>query len=471
MNRFRLLSLSLLMLVRVCGTDTLVHPLDPAGPADSGESSLHTGPDGTVRLTYSGPGKNPDERSLWLATLTPGSHVWSEPVAIVSTPLLMENWADFASLTVGTDGTLWAQWFQRPPAEDSHGYDGWHARSVDGGTTWSKPAPLGHEFVSLAPLSGGRILAVWLESTRARDPQAVRLIRDPATPRPTRDPDAPYTPSMRLQSRLLGPDGTTLGEWTVDPDVCTCCQTTLARLPNDGAIVAYRGHTRDEIRDNHFARFDGTAWHPPRTVHDDGWKIAACPVNGPAADALGEKVALTWFTAANGVARVQAKLSPDGGRSFGPAVTIDLGRPIGRIDLVTLADGSSVISWLESGTGQNTAGLYVRRLFPDGALSAPQLVAPTSAIRASGFARLAPRIGADLPVVISWTEAVPADPADPKSAAATRVRTAEFSAAALDRTLAAGPPTRAAPAIAVVRSNLIQFLEVCTPDNNPSAVH
>jgi hypothetical protein len=460
-----------LFTVQAVAMESSLRPLEPAGPDDTGESNLHTGPDGTVRLTYSGPGKNSGERALWLKALTPGATTWSEPITIVSTSRLMENWADFASLTVGTDGTVWAQWFQRPEGEDSQGYDGWFSRSTDGGRTWSEPAPLGHEFVSLAPLSGGRVLAVWLESTRVRDPQAVRVKRDPAALRPTKDPNAPYAPSMRLKSSLLGPDGATLQEWIVDPDVCTCCQTTLARLPMDGAIVVYRGHTRDEIRDNHLAVFDGTAWNAPRGLHDDGWKIAACPVNGPAADALGDKVAFTWFTAADGVARVQAKLSPDGGRSFGPAITIDLGRPIGRVDLVTLADGSSVISWMESGSGQNTAGLYVRRLFPDGALSDPALIAPISAIRASGFARLAAHAGEALPVVISWTEAVPTDPSDPKSAAATRVRTAQFSAAALDCALASGAPLHSGRAIAVVRSNLIQFLEVCTPGNNPSAPH
>lgn len=432
--------------------------VSPAGP-DTGESNLYRGPDGTLYLTWAAPGDREGERALRLATLAPEASTWSAPRTIISTPLLMENWADFASLIVGTDGAWVAQWFQRQPGEDSHGYDGWFARSTDEGMSWSKPAPLGHEFVSLAPLSGGRTLAVWLESTRVRDPGTPRIKHDPTLPRPPHDPQMPSVPAMRLSARLLAADGTPLRDWIIDPDVCTCCQTSLARLPGDRAIVTYRGHTADEIRDNRVAHFDGTEWSTATPLHADGWKIPGCPVNGPAVDALGERVAITWFTAAEGVARVQAKLSVDGGRTFGPAIALDLGRPIGRVDLVALADGSSLVSWMEARTEQNAAGLYVRRIFPDGGVSAPYLAAATSSARTSGFARLAARNGPALPVVISWTETVAGSATTP----ATQVRTVEFPASRLTRIPRAtaarlDDPTRH---VAVVRGNAIEFLELC----------
>jgi hypothetical protein len=431
----------------------------PAG-SDSGESNLYRGPDGTVYLTWSGPGDRDGERALRFAMLAPGSTGWSRPRTIVSTPLLMENWADFASLVVATDGALWAQWFQSREA-DGHGYDGWIARSADGGVTWTAPAPLGHEFVSLAPLSEGRILAVWLSSTRVRDPNAPRIKRDSRTPRPPPDPNAPYAPSMRLESVVLGPDGRPSLVTVVDPDVCTCCQTTLTVLGGDQILVAYRGHTRDEIRDNLVARFDGTKWDLPRLLHADGWKIPACPVNGPAADTRGPCTAIAWFTAANGVARVQAKLSTDRGRNFGPALAIDIGRPIGRLDLVSLPDGSAVVSWLESATTENAAGLYVRRVFPDGTLSAPRLLAATSAARSSGFPRLALRGGGTgHPVIVSWTEAGPGR---------TQVQTAEFYAAELTRTRRAPLALASIPRIAVIRAERIEFLELCSPGQDTTA--
>jgi hypothetical protein len=404
----RVLSLFFLtaLLPVLASAQSLETLLTPA-PADSQCSSLTHAPDGTLHLTYYGPAPAeaaPNSRTLWHATLAPNATTFSAPRAIVTTPLLMENWADFATLVVGTDGALTAQWFQKP-APDAGGYDGWFSRSADGGRTWRTPARLGHEFVALAPLSQGRTLAVWLESTRLYDPHAApRPKRDPNTPRPPRDPNAPYASSMKLMARLLSPAGATLADWTVDPDVCTCCQNTVAVLPGDRAFVAYRGHTRDEIRDNLYSTFDlaSDSWSKPSTLKDDRWKIPACPVNGPAADARDTSVAVAWFTAADGIARVQARTSVDAGKTFTAPVSIDLGQPIGRLETVMLPDHSAVILWLEMKSDANAAGLYARRLFPDGTLSAPQLLAETTQSRASGFPRAA--LQSNGHVLVSYTQ-------------------------------------------------------------------
>jgi hypothetical protein len=371
-------------------------PSSPA-PADTQCSSLTRAPDGTLHLTYYGPAPAdaaPNARTLWHATLAPNATTFSPPRPIVTTPLLMENWADFATLVVGTDGALTAQWFQKS-GPDARGYEGWFSRSADGGRTWRPPARLGHEFVALAPLSQGRTLAVWLESTRPLEGH---------NHLPPTDPSAPYQPAMKLLARLLAPDGTSLGDWTVDPDVCTCCQNTVAVLPGDRVFVSYRGHTRDEIRDNLHTTFDlATAtWSKPTTLRDDGWKIAACPVNGPAADALDATLAVSWFTAAEGSARVFARLSVDAGATFTAPVQIDLGRPIGRLETVALPDRSAVILWLEMKSENNAAGLYARRLFPNGQLSAPQLLTTTTQARTGGFPRAALRLDGSL--LISFTQ-------------------------------------------------------------------
>ncbi len=395
-----------------------IENLPSPAPANSHCSNLTAAPDGTLHLTYYGPAPasapvvEPAARTLWHATLAPGATAFSSPRPIVTSPLLMENWADFASLAVGTDDALTAQWFQKPSsAADAHGYDGWYSRSDDAGRTWRTPARLGHEFVALAPLSQGRTLAIWLESARVRDPHAAprpkrdpNVKRDPNAPRPTRDPNAPYAPSMKLLARLLAPDGSSLGEWTVDPDVCTCCQNTVAVLPGDRVFAAYRGHTADEIRDNKFSTFDlaTRTWSAPATLRDDGWKIAACPVNGPAADTRGPALAVAWFTAANGTPRVQARYSANSARTFTAPLVIDLGRPMGRLETVMLADQTALILWMEMGTAENAAGIYARRLWPDGKLSAPQLVADSSQARSSGFPRAALRPTGR--VVMSFTQ-------------------------------------------------------------------
>jgi hypothetical protein len=410
--------LSALLLAALLPVNSLPAIGNPSSPiaslptpaaADSQCSSLTRAPDGTLHLTYYGPAAAnaaPNSRTLWHATLAPTAAAFSAPRAIVTTPLLMENWADFATLVVGTDGALTAQWFQKS-APDAGGYDGWFSRSDDGGRTWRTPARLGHEFVALAPLSQGRTLAVWLESTQVGDPKATNpkpthnVKHDHSTPR---DPNTPYAPSMKLLARLLAPDGATLQDWTVDSDVCTCCQNTLAVLPGDRVFAAYRGHTAEEIRDNRYSLFDLKAgtWSPSAALRDDRWKIHACPVNGPAADAFDASVTVCWFTAAEGVARVHARTSADAGETFTPPVPVDLGRPIGRLETVMLPDHSAIILWLEMKSDTNAAGLYARRLFPDGNLSRPQLLAETTQSRASGFPRAA--LQSNGHVLVSYTQ-------------------------------------------------------------------
>ena len=362
-----------------------VRDASPPVVADSRCSNLATSPDGTIHLTWSEPGVREGERALRHTSLARDSSQWSSPHTIVSSASLMENWADFASLTVGTDGALTAQWFLKPSDGNAHGYSGWFGRSTDGGATWTSPNPLGQEFVSLAPLSKGRMLAVWLEHVPS-----------------TKEARTAGAPSMQLSSCVLDTDGKVLERWTIDPNVCTCCQTTLAVLPGDRVLVAYRGHTKSELRDNLTALFSEGSWSRPQLLHADGWTIAGCPVNGPAADATGETVAVAWFTAADGFGRVQAKYSVDGGRTFGAAIRVDAGSPMGRVDLAMLGDGSAAIVWMEAKSEGQEAGIYARRVWPNGTLSAPGLLANSSQARASGFPRLAVRN--DREVLVTFTE-------------------------------------------------------------------
>lgn len=406
--------------------------LHSPAPLQSGTPRLHTGPDGTVHLLYAGPGRQEGERAIWLSKLAPGSREWSEPRPVVSTPLLLENWADFATLIMGDDGQLWVLWFQYRAA-GQRGYSGWLARSRDGGGTWSDPVPLGHEFVSLAALSGGRVMAVWLQS--ARPP------RQPDAAHPHHHPDAHDAPAMKLVAQLMAADGSTLGAWTVDPDVCTCCQTTLAVLPDDNLLVSYRAHTPGEVRDNYVARFDGTSWGRPVCLHPDNWVIPGCPVNGPAAHAHGNDLAIVWFTAAGGIPQVSAKFSSDAGRSFGAALPLDLGAPIGRVDCLTLGQNLAAASWLESSASGNSAGIYVRTFSPDALISEPWLIAGTSPARASGFPRMALRPNGE--IVLAYTE--------------------EGKASRIHTVLLQSPPKPSQPAAILNRSFAVPVSEIGMP--------
>ena len=142
-------------------------------------------------------------------------------------------------------------------------------------------------------------------------------------------------------------------------------------------------------------------------VHDDGWEIAGCPVNGPAITASGEEVAVAWFTGAGDVPRTNLAFSKDGGASFGAPIVIDDGSPLGRVDLLKAGDGSVVVVWLE-GTGGEGAEVRLRRVTPDGDVTESVAVSTTSAERPSGFPRLAQT--GDGALLLAWTDVSGGEP-------------------------------------------------------------
>lgn len=376
----RSLLLAALCLVAVAGLRaatpaTAIPP--PAAPGAMGPS-LVLAPDGTPWLSWLEPAGN-EAWAMKVSRFEVKTRSWSAPRTVVQGADLLANWADFPQLAVARDGRLTAVWFINNPAHHAAAGDGHHgpgyraiySSSADGGKTWSPDLPvsdeaLAVEFVALQPLADGRMLAAWLDGRNHG--------------------------RMALYARVLdgrpGPGPDTL----VDDLVCDCCQLSFVPAPDGGALLAYRGRTKDEIRDIQIARFDGKVWSRLHALHADGWKIAGCPVNGPQLATAGDRIGAVWFTAADNQSRVLARVSADAGKTYGPVARVDLGRPQGRVDSVLLADGTLVLSWLEmTGPEKGTqGGIYFRQLSPAGELSAPQLVAPSSTSRLSGFPRMVP---------------------------------------------------------------------------------
>ena len=109
---------------------------------------------------------------------------------------------------------------------------------------------------------------------------------------------------------------------------------------DEGVVLAYRDHSAMEIRDIAVIRQTPSGWSESTVVHDDRWKIAGCPVNGPSLAADGQRVALAWFTQAQDQPRVKLALSEDGGRSFGEPIILPDEDPLGRVSVQTLTPGT-----------------------------------------------------------------------------------------------------------------------------------
>ena len=357
----------------------------PAGPG-SGQPNLVAGPDGHIYLSWLEP-RGGTEVRLRFATRQGGG--WSAPRTIAAGSNWFVNWADFPSLAVLPDGSLAAHWLAKS-GNGAYAYDVLVSQSFDGGASWSAPrvphrdgTATEHGFVSLFPAGDGMLGAAWLDG------------RETAA---GTGHDAHGGGAMTLRYAAIGRDGSLRGEALLDARTCDCCQTAAATTA-EGPVVVFRDRSPEEVRDIAIVRLRGGAWSKPRPVAVDGWKIHGCPVNGPSIAADGRHVAVAWFTLANEQPHVKLAFSGDAGATFGPAVIVDEGHPLGRVDTLLLDDGSALVSWLEQAGDANR--LRLRRVRPDGVLAPAVTVAPAAAVRANAFPQLA-RDGDTL--VVAWTD-------------------------------------------------------------------
>ncbi|HSJ24254.1 MAG TPA: sialidase family protein [Longimicrobiales bacterium] len=315
--------------------------------------------------------------------------VWSEPRTVTSGRDWFVNWADFPSVVALDDGFWAAHWLQRS-GPGTYAYDVVLTTSGDGGTTWSAPVrPHGdgtqteHGFVSIFQHQDGAGV-VWLDGRQYADGN---------------EGGATNEMQLRFASLHHADTGAHAGTETVlDDRICDCCQTAVAAA-TQGPVVFYRDRSPNEIRDISVTRLADGAWTQPRPVHQDGWEINACPVNGPAADADGDNVVVAWYTGAAGAPRVQVAFSADGGANFTAPTVVDDGQPAGRVDVLFLGNGTALVVWLER-SGEDAA-IRGRVVAPDGSVGPSAVLASTTAGRAGGFPRMA-RHGSN--VLLAWTE-------------------------------------------------------------------
>ena len=363
-----------------------IQPLNSPAGADTAQPQLSVSSRG-VLLSWI-------ERSGPAATLKFSERTgeaWSEPRSVASGKDWFVNWADVPSVVRLDDGTLAAHWLQKS-GPDTYAYDVRLSYSSDDGRTWAPSFTPHHDgtrtehgFVTLFQAPGAGLGVVWLDGRNMKTGEHAAG-------------DGHGSGDMTLRFATFGKDWKQTRDVELDARVCECCPTTVA-MTSDGPIVAYRDRSPEEVRDIFITRLENGTWTAPQPVHADGWRVPACPVNGPALSARGQQVAVAWFNAKDDQPKSFAALSTDAGRTFGAPVRLDDEASLGRVDVELLPDGSAVAAYMEY--ADRRAQFRVRRITADGTKSAPITISGMAGNRSSGYPRMVLNVDE---VVFAWTE-------------------------------------------------------------------
>ena len=124
------------------------------------------------------------------------------------------------------------------------------------------------------------------------------------------DDGASFSPNRRLAS-----------------DVCPCCKTATVISDKGRVAIGYRKVFDGEFRHIAVTSLNdfGDAWSQPVQVSDDGWRINACPVSGPALRWNGDALEIAWYSGGEAGPRgIYASRSTDGTlRAFEPRRLIE----------------------------------------------------------------------------------------------------------------------------------------------------
>ena len=202
---------------------------------------------------------------------------------------------------------------------------------------------------------------------------------------------------MTIRFAEITDKGDVIKESELDASTCDCCQTSIA-ITNDGPIVVYRDRSEEEVRDIYSVKNINGTWEKPNAVHDDGWIINGCPVNGPKVAVNSKNLAVSWFTVSNNHPLVNVSFSKNNGNSFGAPLKVNDHDAIGRVDVAFLNDEEVIVSYMEV----DDIGTYLRikKVSFDGKISEPITISKIDGGRNTGVPQLEI---IDSEIFIVWT--------------------------------------------------------------------
>ena len=225
-----------------------------------------------------------------------------------------------------------------------------------------------HGFVSIIPNHNQGFFITWLDGRNTVD----------------KDLDGYHKP-MTIRFAEITNKGDIIDESELDSATCDCCQTSIA-ITNKGPVVVYRDRSDKEVRDIYIARKINGVWEVPTPIHNDGWEINGCPVNGPKVASNSNNLAVSWFTVSNEKPTVNLSFSKSNGASFGTLIKINDDDAIGRVDVAFLNPQEVLVSYIEG----DDVGTYLRikKVSINGKVSAPITISKIDSGRNTGVPQL-----------------------------------------------------------------------------------
>ena len=356
--------------------------IENPAPAGSAQPGMTWGASDALYLSWQE--RRADSSVALRFAVLSGDGAWSPVHDVQTGQNITVSSTDVPTIHEQPGGRLVAVW---RGSHDARGYDIVLAHSDDHGATWSAPhsphrdnTNTEHGFTSWLQL-GDTSSLVWVGARHHADAEK-------------------GAQNSQLTLATFDAKGEPQIESVLDDKICDCCHTSTALVPG-GAVIVYRDRHEGEIRDISLLRNSHGKWNAPVSVHDDGWRISGCPVNGPTASASGADVAVAWFTAAHDSARVRVAYPSDTGNTFAKPIEINEGFPDGRVGIALMATGETVVSWIERRGA--VAVLRLRTVQNNGLRSEISNVAELGeGKRAGGAPKL---LASETSVVLAWTDA------------------------------------------------------------------
>ena len=310
---------------------------------------------------------------------------WIKPQVIASGSDWFVNWADFPAHAINQDLIITSH--LKKSASGKYTYDVVLNLQKLSGEKIKEDFLLNtdgvkaeHGFVSIIANNKKGFFITWLDGRNTIEKKL----------------DGDHKP-MTIRFAEITDKGDVIKESELDASTCDCCHTSIA-ITNDGPIVVYRDRSEEEVRDIYSVKNINGTWEKPNSVHDDGWIINGCPVNGPKVAVNSKNLAVSWFTVSNNHPLVNVSFSKNNGNSFGAPLKVNDHDAIGRVDVAFLNDEEVIVSYMEV----DDIGTYLRikKVSFDGKISEPITISKVDVGRNTGVPQLEI---IDSEIFIVWT--------------------------------------------------------------------